>query len=257
VKTAMLPCCLPAIVPLASRIAGPEDAVCRSFCPAAASVESARQRQMMRMTSGSFKFGTIRNWKSNRDNNNHLLSYCPVTYNGGHGPVTDPRDRVARSGHPNYENRSAQSKELELNTVSAVGDSFTYPFTITQEQIVSFARITGDINPIHLDPAAASAAGFDGCIAHGVLILGVFSEIFGTILHSDGQVVLGIDARFFSPVRPHLPYTAIVTVAEMLPEKSQVVYQLEMFAEDGKQVLRGSCRLLTRKLYPPENPALA
>lgn len=170
------------------------------------------------------------------------LSRIPAT--GLHGP-----DR-------NYENRSAQSKELELNTVSAVGDSFTYPFTITQEQIVSFARITGDTNPIHLDPAAASAAEFDGCIAHGVLILGVFSKIFGTILHSDGQVVLGIDARFFSPVRPELPYTAIVTVAEMLPEKSQVVYHLEMFAEDGKQVLRGSCRLLNRTLYPPESPAL-
>src|SRR5277367_7265 len=60
VKTAMLPCCLPAIVPLASRIVGPEDPVCRGFCPAAASVESARQRQIMRMTSGpsnSERFG--------------------------------------------------------------------------------------------------------------------------------------------------------------------------------------------------------
>jgi 3-hydroxybutyryl-CoA dehydratase len=155
------------------------------------------------------------------------------------------------------ENRSARIKELALNTVSAVGDSFTYPFTITQEQIVSFARITGDTNPIHLDPVAATAAEFDGCIAHGVLILGVFSKIFGTILHSDGQIVLGIEARFFSPVRPELPYTAVVTVAEMLPEKSQVVYRLEMFAEDRTQILRGSCRLLNRKLYPPNNAPLA
>jgi acyl dehydratase len=136
-----------------------------------------------------------------------------------------------------------------VKIVPVVGDSFTYPFRISQEQIAGFAELTGDTNPLHVDVDAAAAGEFGGCIAHGVLLLGVFSKIFGTILYADGQVVLGLETRFLSPVRPELEYTAVVTVIETMLEKSQVVYRMEIFGEGGKEVLRGSCRLLNRKLY--------
>jgi 3-hydroxybutyryl-CoA dehydratase len=147
---------------------------------------------------------------------------------------------------------SSTRRELEgtaLKTVPEVGDSYTYPFSISQEQISSFAELTGDTNPLHVDVEAATAGEFGGCIAHGVLLLGVFSKIFGTILYADGQVVLGLETRFLSPVRPGLAYTAVVTVTETLPEKSQVVYRTEIFGEGGTEVLKGSCRLLNRKHY--------
>jgi 3-hydroxybutyryl-CoA dehydratase len=144
-------------------------------------------------------------------------------------------------------------EELELKTVPAPGDSFTYPFTISQEQITSFARITGDTNPIHVYCEAAEAGEFGGCIAHGVLLLGVFSKIFGTILYAEGQIVLGMETRFLSLVRPGLSYIAVVAVIETLLEKSQEIYRMEMFGEDGKEVLRGSCQLLNRKLYVPHD----
>ncbi len=130
-----------------------------------------------------------------------------------------------------------------------VGDSYRHPFSISQEQISGFAELTGDTNPLHVDAEAAAAGEFGGCIAHGVLLLGVFSKIFGTILYADGQVVLGLETRFLAPVRPELAYTAVVTVTETLLEKSQVVYRMEIFGEDGIEVLKGSCRLLNRKYY--------
>ena len=136
-----------------------------------------------------------------------------------------------------------------MTTLPAVGDAFQHPFSISQEQIARFAELTGDRNPIHLDEAAALAAGFSGCIAHGVLVLGVFSNIFGSLLHADGQVVLGMESRFMAPTLAGLPYVAVVTVQETLPEKCQVIYRTEIFAEDGTAVLTGSCRLLNRKLY--------
>ena len=139
-----------------------------------------------------------------------------------------------------------------LNTVPKVGDSYTYPFSISQEQIGKFAELTGDTNPLHLDAEVAAAGEFGGPIAHGVLILGVFSKIFGTILYADGQVVLGLDMRFLAPVRPELAYTAVVTVIETLLKKNQVVYRTEVFAEDGTEVLKGSCRILNRKHYVTE-----
>jgi 3-hydroxybutyryl-CoA dehydratase len=157
--------------------------------------------------------------------------------------------KIGLVGFGHIRNAAALLEELELKTVPAVGDSFRYPFTISQEQITGFARITGDTNPIHVDIESASAGEFGGCIVHGVLLLGVFSKIFGTILYADGQVVLGIETRFLSPARPELPYIAVVTVEETLLEKCQVIYRIEMFGDDGKEILRGSCRLLNRKLY--------
>ena len=139
-----------------------------------------------------------------------------------------------------------------MKTVPEVGDSYTYPFSISQEQISSFAELTGDTNPLHVDSEAAAGGEFGGPIAHGILILGVFSKIFGTILYADGQVVLGLDIRFLAPVRPELSYTAVVTVMETLLKKNQVVYRTEVFGEDGAEVLKGSCRILNRKQYVAE-----
>jgi len=136
-----------------------------------------------------------------------------------------------------------------LKTVPQVGDSYTHPFSISQEQISRFAELTGDTNPLHMDAEVAAAGEFGGPIAHGVLILGVFSKIFGTILYADGQVVLGLDIRFLAPVRPELLYTAVVTVSETLLKKNQVVYRTEVFGEDGTAVLKGSCRILNRKHF--------
>jgi len=139
-----------------------------------------------------------------------------------------------------------------VKTVPKVGDSYTHPFSITQEQISRFAELTGDTNPLHLDGEVAEAGEFGGPIAHGVLILGVFSKIFGTILYADGQVVLGLEIRFLAPVRPELAYTAVVTVSETELRKNQVVYRIEVFAADGGDVLKGSCRILNRKHYVAE-----
>ena len=177
-----------------------------------------------------------------------LISYCPVKYNRrGLGTTW-----FMEPGSGTFGTATRWIEGIELKTLPVVGDSFTYPFSISQEQIARFAELTGDTNPIHVDTEAAAAGEFGGPIAHGVLILGVFSKIFGTILYSDGQVVLGLDIRFLAPVRPELSYTAVVTVMETLLKKNQIVYRTEVFGEDGTEVLKGSCRILNRKHYIAE-----
>ncbi|MFN9347176.1 MAG: MaoC/PaaZ C-terminal domain-containing protein, partial [Planctomycetota bacterium] len=42
---------------------------------------------------------------------------------------------------------------------------------ITQDQVLNFARWTGDCNPIHVDPIAAKESAFGGKICHGILVL--------------------------------------------------------------------------------------
>ena len=74
------------------------------------------------------------------------------------------------------------------------------------EQIAHFASVTGDSNDIHQDPAAAAAAGFDGCIAPGMLTATELSRIFGTQNPGPGTLFSRCELIFLAPVYAGRPY---------------------------------------------------
>ena len=49
-----------------------------------------------------------------------------------------------------------------------VGMSAAYGRTVSQADILMFAGVSGDTNPVHLNEELASASMFEGCIAHGM-----------------------------------------------------------------------------------------
>ena len=131
-----------------------------------------------------------------------------------------------------------------------IGDRFEHDFVISQDEILSFATLSGDSNPLHVDANSPEAAAFGGCIAHGILTLGVLSKVFGTLLYAEGNVLLGLESRFLSPLRPGLRHRAIFTVSDIFPIKNQVIYRTEIFEIEGnRQILSASSRLLNRKQY--------
>jgi len=76
----------------------------------------------------------------------------------------------------------------------------------TPEQVRTFAQATGDANPVHFDDAAARAAGFDGRIAHGMLVGGELSRIFGMETPGPGTLFLRANLVFLKPMHPGVPY---------------------------------------------------
>jgi acyl dehydratase len=57
-----------------------------------------------------------------------------------------------------------------------LGEEWTSePRTITADEVLAFANLTGDRNPVHLDPEFARTTPFRRCIAHGLLVLAVAS----------------------------------------------------------------------------------
>ena len=63
-----------------------------------------------------------------------------------------------------------------------VGMSAAYGRTVSQADILMFAGVSGDTNPVHLNEELASASMFEGCIAHGMLAASFISTVFGTKL---------------------------------------------------------------------------
>lgn len=93
-----------------------------------------------------------------------------------------------------------------------VGMRAEYSRVVTEEMIESFAEVSGDYNPLHLDDNYAEATIFKGRIAHGILSASFISKVFGTVMPGKGSVYISQTLRFLAPVRIG---DAVVTVVEV------------------------------------------
>ena len=91
--------------------------------------------------------------------------------------------------------------------------------TVSAADVVGFAEITGDRNPIHLSEHFAARTPFGTRIAHGLYTAGLISAVLGTRLPGPGAVYLSQTLNFRAPVRIGDTVTVTVTVAELLPER--------------------------------------
>ncbi len=120
-----------------------------------------------------------------------------------------------------------------------VGDSARITRVITEEMVNDFARVIGDFNPIHTDPAYAEKTIFKGRIAHGALSIGLFSNILGNILPGHGTIYLSHEIKFIAPVRIGDALTVSVEVMERFSEKNRVKFRTTCMNQDGKLVVDG------------------
>ena len=120
------------------------------------------------------------------------------------------------------------------------GDSAEWSKTVTEDDIELFAKATGDFNPVHLDQAYAEKTFFKGRIAHGLLSVGLLSNILGNILPGHGTIYLSQEVKFLAPVRIGDTITARVEVLELLPEKNRVKFRTTCINQEGKIVADGT-----------------
>ena len=124
-----------------------------------------------------------------------------------------------------------------------VGMTSSFAKMVTEEDIVRFAEVSGDANPIHLNEAYAKETPFGGRIAHGLLSAGYISAVLGNQLPGPGSVYLGQDLRFKAPVRIGDTVEARVEVIELIPEKKRVVLKTECSVGETV-VIEGQATLL-------------
>src|ERR1700749_5188271 len=103
----------------------------------------------------------------------------------------------------------------------SLGMTETRKKTINSSDVVGFAEVTGDRNPIHLSEHFAARTTFCTRIAHGLYTASLISALLGTRLPGPGAIYISQTLNFRSPVRISDPVTVVVTVAEMVPDKSR------------------------------------
>ncbi len=126
-----------------------------------------------------------------------------------------------------------------------VGDTATFEKTVSEQDIVDFARVTGDEQPLHLDDAYAAKTRFKRRIAHGMLSAGLISAALGIKLAPQSTVVyLSQSLRFLRPVYPGDTITARLEVSKLDTERGFVSCSTECTNQDGTTVLTGEATVM-------------
>lgn len=125
----------------------------------------------------------------------------------------------------------------------SVGMTAVFAKTVTEADIVLFAGISGDINPVHLNHEFATETMFEGRIAHGMLTAGFISTVIGTKLPGPGAIYLKQSLNFRAPVRAGDTVRARTTITEIVPEKRRIVMET-VATVAGKVVLDGEALIM-------------
>jgi len=115
--------------------------------------------------------------------------------------------------------------------------------TVTEADIVLYAGVSMDTNPLHLDEAYASGTRFGGRIAQGMLGAGLISALFGTKLPGPGAIYVSQSLRFKAPVRIGDTLVAEVTVTGLDPEKNRARFATRVHVGETL-VIDGEAELL-------------
>src|SRR5580704_11456553 len=110
--------------------------------------------------------------------------------------------------------------------------------TIAASDVVGFAQLTGDRNPVHLSEHFAARTQFGRRIAHGLYTASLISAVLGTRLPGPGAIYISQTLNFRAPVKIGDTVTVTVTVAELIAEKSRARLAC-VCAVDGEIVLDG------------------
>src|SRR5258705_11271634 len=99
-----------------------------------------------------------------------------------------------------------------------VGMRETLLKTVMDTDVVGFARISGDDNPIHLCDTYAAGSRFGERIAHGLYTASLISAVLGTRLPGPGAVYRSQTLHFHAPGRSGEGVTVTVEVVELMPQ---------------------------------------
>jgi acyl dehydratase len=129
-------------------------------------------------------------------------------------------------------------------TKLVLGDKYTEKVKFTQSDVDLFAQVTGDNNPIHIDPVYAAKTSFGKPIVHGFYAGSVFSKVFGTSWPGEGTIYLYQEMAFRAPVFVDKEYLASFEIIEVDNEKHRAVVRCQLEDCDGKVAITGNAKLL-------------
>jgi 3-hydroxybutyryl-CoA dehydratase len=125
-----------------------------------------------------------------------------------------------------------------------LNSTFEFVKTFSAEDVNAFASLTEDNNPIHIDEEYASHSIFKQRVVHGVLLVSMFSKIFGTIYPGNGGIYMSQTSKFLRPAFIGDEITAKATLTEFDNIKKRGTFLCEAFNQKNELLLTGEAKIL-------------
>jgi acyl dehydratase len=135
-----------------------------------------------------------------------------------------------------------------------VGDTARRSMEINHGKVAAFARLTGDRNPLHFDDVFARRMGFEGRIAHGMLVSSIVSTLVGEDLPGVGAIFLEQHIRYAAPTYAKDTITGELKVTKVRRDKPVITLAVRIWKSDGTLVADGETIVLIRKPEPKPKP---
>ena len=134
------------------------------------------------------------------------------------------------------------------------GDTFvSQARTVTEADVVNFAGLSGDFNPLHTDEEFGKTTPFGARIAHGMLIAAMstgmsnWTGVFeGTTLALMEQVIQYKSPTKFSDT-VHLELKVLEKKETSKPDRGVVIFETRVLNQEGKAVIEGKWTLMMRR----------
>ncbi|WP_159472637.1 MaoC family dehydratase [Dyadobacter sp. 3J3] len=137
-----------------------------------------------------------------------------------------------------------------MNIEPVVGSAFDHAFRFTQEQVIQFAELTGDNNPLHLDADYAATTSFKRPIIHGMLGTTVFTKVLGTEFPGFGSIYLKQTVEYLRPMFVETDYKAVFTIKSIDPVKHIAEISTEIVDINTKKVVtRGIATMINQEKF--------
>lgn len=117
--------------------------------------------------------------------------------------------------------------------------------SFSSEDVNIFSKLSGDVNPVHLDDDYAKNTMFGSRIVHGALASSIFSTIFANTLPGPGCIYLKSENKFLKPIYLNTNIFFKVEVVDILQEKKRVIFKTIAISNEQ------NCIVGTAELYIP------
>ncbi len=120
-----------------------------------------------------------------------------------------------------------------------VGQKATFSKQVTERDVETFAEISGDHNPLHLDAEYAAKTRFGQRIAHGGFTFAIISAAIGMKLPGPGSVYMTQNLKFLKPVLFDDTVTATIEITAIRADKGIVTLKTDCTNQDGEKIAEG------------------
>ena len=154
----------------------------------------------------------------------------------------------------------AQFRPLGFDEL-APGDEWESPArTVTEADVVAFAGLSGDYNPIHVDHEFARNTPFRGPVAHGLLGLAIASGLASNAPRVDTVALLGlVEWKFLEPIAFGDTIRVLTLVVALEPRsrgrRGVVTWRRRLLNQRGEVVQEGLTQTLVRSRRSPADDA--